>query len=144
MIKNLNISLYQDFVDPNICQQLVNAGLDAPCHFHWRQNGANCQLHTRVFDYDGYYSLPLSVIDSLSKTKYIPAYSVGDMIRLLPGFMLTHNNNEFEFNADELFKMDVQTGARLPDVLATAVLNGLLQHKLDAAKCKEILTRNEV
>jgi hypothetical protein len=52
----------------------------------------------------------------------IPAYTSGDMAAVIPGFLLSSANNDFEVSLDDIYGNICVRDARIPDTLARAVI----------------------
>ncbi len=138
--------LYQCFVSPKICQDLVNAGLMVnEISFHWRLNRCHAELFTLEFDEDNYYRQAFKNLEHFSRIELIPAFQIKDMEKLLPDHILSKNNIEYELNCSSLFEFEVQKNTRMPDVYAMMVLKGIEQHKIDPGLAiKKISAKNQI
>lgn len=103
------------------------------------ENG-QATLFTVAFDEDNYYRQAFENLNHVKPRTIIPAYQVNDMEKLLPDYMLTKTNVEYELNCSSLFSFEVETGIRLPDVFASVVLKGIQQHKIDVTLAIKKLT----
>ena len=136
----LNNHLYQSFVDPAICQQLINAQLLVNTSYKWLIENDKAVLFTLAFDEDNYYEQAYKNIEHVNPIVMIPAYQVIDMEKLLPDHMLTKTNTEYELHCSCLFEFDVERGTRLPDVYAKMVLRGIEKRKIDVGLAIKKLT----
>lgn len=134
--------LYQCFVSPGLCSMLHDAGLKIQAPFCWRFTGTKACLFSLVFDEDHYYQQALENINHIDQLVLIPAFQIKDMEKLLPDYMLTKNNVEYELFCSSLFEFDVQKSNRLPDVFAYMVIKGIEQRKIDVSLAiKKITTK---
>lgn len=144
----LNIPLFVDMVNPDLCQRLLINGLEFKPPFFWRVLEKGTKLCSYAFDYDKYYKNVDPVNEEFKKTTAIlPGFQTGNMLALLPKINLLMRRGEdhschFEVRVF-LTQNEIISGERLPDVLATAVLIGLHYKYLDAKKCIEILERTK-
>lgn len=138
----MDSTIYQDFVKPSLCIDLMNAGLLPFTAFKWRVNGNSTQLHTILFDLDNYYLEGFQHLDIIDKPTYLKAFQVKDMEKLLPDYMLTRNNNIYELHCSNLFDMAVETADRLPDVFAITVLKAIKHKKINIANAINLLNKN--
>lgn len=138
----INSSLYQDFVYPNICRALMEQGLKVNTVYKWRILNGQATLTTNAFDKDEYYIQGNKHTDAIEKPGYIQAFQIKDMEKLLPDYMLTRNNTEYELHCSNLFDMEVEKANRLPDVFAITVLKAIESKKINVAHAIKVL--NEI
>jgi hypothetical protein len=140
--------LYQDFVSPQLCKELMHLGLTPDVPYHYRIFGSISELNTFAFDKDDYYQLSQGDIDFINNAKLnpfkttegfvkiadtqpvrfekVPAYQVKDMEKLLPGnWLLQKNEKGYELLLERIYGIQEQVAFRLPDVFAQAVVFGL-------------------
>jgi hypothetical protein len=109
-------TLYQCFVDPEICRQLMDAGLGVNMPFCWIVKNGKAHLFSLAFDEDNYYSQAFANVGHVNPFVIIPASKI---------------NIEYELNCSSLFEFDVEKASRMPDVYAKMVLKGIVQGKID-------------
>jgi hypothetical protein len=134
--------LYESFVDVGLCMLLYREGLNPITPFKWRVLRHAATLTTTVFDTDNYYVDGQKMVDAIDAPAYFPAFTIGDLQKILPDYLLNKNNNEYELSCSSLFKLDVETSDRMPDVFAKVVIKGLAEYKLQACDCMRRIQLN--
>ncbi len=137
----MDLVSYQEFVNPNICYRLMKLGLIINTAYKWRVVNEHGTLTTTIFDVDEYYIQGNKHTDAIEKPTYIQAFQIKDMERLIPDYMLTRNNTEYELHCSSLFDMTVEKSNRLPDVFAIMVLKAIESKKIDVQQAITILTK---
>lgn len=127
----LDNPLCQCFVSPKLCKELYEAGMVGSLFYIWRTEKAVPELFTLAFDEDKYYLQGFNNLISINQLKFIPAYQVKDMEKLLPDYLLCKTNIEYELSCSNLFQFDVEKNKRMPDVFAMMVLKGIRSGKID-------------
>ena len=135
----VNHPLTQSFVDPNICQELVDAGLKITAPYCWLHEFKKYTLYSLAFDEDDYYEPGYQAKIQLGAS-FIPAFQIEDMQQLLPDWLLNKNNNEFELHCSSLFSLDIEKAGRIPDAFAKMVLKAILKRKIDVAHAIKTIT----
>jgi hypothetical protein len=133
MDKNLNSPLLQSFVCPELCLALATEGLKVCSPFRWLFANGTYSIHSFCFDHDEYYRQAMANVDFVRQhITECAAFQMIDMELLLPNYLLSNTNGEYELMCEILFGMEPQRGNRLPDVFAAMVLKGLQTYKIKA------------
>lgn len=135
-----NKPLYQSFVHPYLCKQLWNLGLNATTVFCWKKEQEDYLLVTLAFDEDGYYNLAYGNSNFVAPMPLFNAFQTADMEKLLPDYLLTKNNNEYELHCSSLFSLDIEKSDRMPDVFAKLVIKSIEQRKIDIHHAIKMIT----
>lgn len=138
----MDSTIYQDFVKPSLCIELMSAGLIPFTAFKWRVKKNDTQLRTILFDLDDYYIDGFNQLDIIDNPLYLKAFQIKDMEKLLPDYLLSRNNNMYELHCSSLFNMDVETSDRLPDVFAITVLKAIQHKKINVESAIKIINKN--
>ena len=139
-MSNYSELIQQSYVGSALCRLLLAAGLEVTAPFCWDVTGKHAVLITNAFDEDGYYAAAIEAKKLVKDLVLVPAFQTGDMIKLLPDFMLTLNNNEYELHCSSLFTLDIEKAQRLPDVFAKMVLRGIKERKIDVDNAIKMIT----
>ena len=132
----LNNPVYRSFVAPDLCIDLHNAGLLINTPFNWivEEGGEEVLLATDFFD-DLTQKMSKANIAYLVKYKGIhcmgtryPAFTFADMTMILPDFLLSRNNIEYEIHCSSLFPMEVEKAERFPDAAAAIVIKAIIKN----------------
>ena len=88
---------YHNFLMPSLSKTLFNAGFYHKCLFWWKstQDLDNVQLRTWFFDSDDYYRNAEEMTDHICHTDIIPAYTMADIITVLPENLFCERVNGF-------------------------------------------------
>ena len=139
---NLDGQLYRSFVAPQLCVELREAGLYAITPFCWYQPDKEkpdiWHLFSLQFDLDEYYSKAFGNVNYVSPINFVNAFQFKDMESLLPDYLLTRNNTDYELHCSSLFSLDVLNDGRMPDVFAKMVLKGIRERKIDIENARTI------
>lgn len=128
MITIITISgsaLYENFVSPWLCHDLMTLGLSANINYRWSILGTEVKLETCLFDEDGYYKKSRLLLDETNKPKIIPAYSIKDVEKVLPYFLLTKSESGYEISLDEMYGVESKKALRLPDAMGALLLEAI-------------------
>lgn len=120
----LDYPLYQNFVKPQFCKELYDRGLYFNVCYFWIVRDQQLELVTKAFDPDGYYDNATvnNLMDEANPaTSILPAYSIKDIEKLLPRYMVEFNQKYFVrlHNIPQLKATDV----RMPDAFAAMLVN---------------------
>lgn len=118
--------LVRDMVSPHLCKQLLEYGVTARTTFSWRLFPDGWRVWTYAFD-------PCQLYKETDRALYmnfpqakpreiVPAFTTGDMARVIPGFLLSSGMNDFELSLDEIYGNVCVRDARIPDAFARAVI----------------------
>lgn len=129
----LDSPLYQNFVHPLTCRQLVRKRMLVPGPFFWEHKKEDAYLRTTHFDVDNYYGAAYEVF-SIFNPIVSPAYTTKDMEVLLPtSYCLQYIDGIYELSCPTLFHLHVEKHERMPDVFANMVMKALDEQRLTAA-----------
>jgi hypothetical protein len=122
--------LLQDFVTPALAYKLHLLGLSVPPEFpyQWRirkNTNEEAELTCKAFDIDKYYSAAIAMLDNVESVFYVPGFRFTDLEHLIPDFLLTRNNIEYELCSSTLFSLQLQKDKHIPDVFAKMVIHGI-------------------
>ena len=145
--KFFDLSVHRDFARPEQCHKLRALGITDKTAYHWKVSEADIKLHTSNFDYDGYYADACKHIDSVNRYYTTPAYSLAD-------FLVFFYAAKFEFNLIfdgglfHVFPRDSKivhdcpplNGNRLPDVIASVLINLITSGLIDADAFNKFLS----
>ena len=130
----------QSFVSPEFCISLVAAGLNALTGFTWQFEKGSTYLNTFYFDQDNIYRQAFENMHFIQgKPTQVVAFQMADMECLLPNYLLTNTNGQYELMCEALFGMCQQKGSRLPDVFAAMILKGLQSYKINVENATNFL-----
>lgn len=132
--------LYQCFVSPLNAHYLTEAGLTLTTPYTWKIRGNEAVLYTTAFDLDMHYKMANANVDFVFPCRYIPAFQLADMEKLVPDYLLNRTGNIYTLRCDDMFKMDEEQDEHLPDVFAKMILQGFKKRILQAQTCIQILT----
>ena len=139
-----NNPLYKDFVNPNICVKLVQAGLHVKTSFLWvyASNGKR-QLYSNVMDIDGYYSQALANVAFVDDEQLNPysAFTLGDMEALMHNFTVEKKCNRYRIMVEEIWNTEPITTDHLPDAFAEMVLKLIQTGKLNVRHAQELIDK---
>ena len=130
-------TLMEPFVSPELCDALVIAGLDTLAVYNWKITEGRVTLFTLAFDTDLYSKQATLNTEFINGSKWIPAYQYTDLQKILPDYMLSRNNDQFELHCDQLFEYSIETASRMPDVFAKMVIQGINSGKINLSKAIE-------
>ena len=126
--------LYRNFIDPNLCVQLLRAGLLAKSSFLWVYAGkGKVQLYCNSLDPDGVYSQAISniaFVDDETANPYA-AFQIGDMLPVMPDFAMDKFGDKYCIMVDTLWKIEPVCAERLPDAFAKMVLELIHAKRID-------------
>lgn len=130
--------LTRDLVSPTLCKQLAELGMRASAiAYTWRLFPDGWRIWTYQFDPCGLYketdrALYMQFPQAKPK-EVIPAYTIGDMAQVIPGFLLSSACDDFELSLDETYGNIYVRDDRIPDVFARAVIQliGLRGYGID-------------
>lgn len=127
MNMDYNSPLYQCFVHPTLCRQLLEAGLTPHLPYHYRITDCSTELNTYAFDKDDYYAEGDKLLDRWGgNLVYLPAFQLKDVEKCLPGhYLVQHNEQGYTLMLENIYHIPEQLDQRLPDVFARAVLEGI-------------------
>lgn len=122
-----DLPVYQDFVNPDLCKQLMHFGVTTNTSFHYRIFGPLITLNSYAFDHDDYYSIADANLDQVIPVGIVPAYMLKDVERPLPSYLLSRQEKGYVLMCEHLYHLPEQSAARLPDVFALMLLQGIKQ-----------------
>lgn len=136
-------SLYENFVSPNLCSHLKVAGLCAVSNFKWVIRGTEVRLETDLFDMDEYYKSSKSLLYDFNNPLILPAYTVKDVEKCLPAYLLTKGTFEcdYEISLDQIFKVESKKSSRLPDALAEMLLEAIKKNIVSLPRINWIIAK---
>jgi hypothetical protein len=136
----------REAVSPFLCEELLILDLDGTKTKKYYLVGENA-IYLRDYQWDhcdiyretdrGYFE---ACGEPIRRT--VPAFTIGDMMALLPPFLLTKNSDhDFEASLDRWYnEIDVERDRRAPDVLARLVISMLKKGFLTAPMCNQMLS----
>lgn len=98
----------------------------------------------KAFDHLGLYNLDI-IQQGVSHLPYetIPAYTIGDLLSILPDWVIAKTNNTYEVSIDKFYEQTpCKHHVRYVDAVAEAVLQLLQSKKLDRYACNTQLSLN--
>lgn len=144
----LDIPIYQDFVSPQVCKQLMWQGLNSG-PYAYRLHGNIAELVSYAFDKDDYYlqadaNVGYSNNVYRNAIQHVPAFSIKDMEKLIPGnWLMQKTELGYEIMCESLYQLPAQIDLRLPDAFAKVVLHGLKSRTLKLEYCNKLITQME-
>lgn len=136
----------REAVSPFLCEELLIMDLDGTkTKKHYLIGDKTVYLRDYHWDHAGFYrDTDQGYFEACGYPirKAIPAFTIGDMMALLPPFMITKNGEyDYEASLDNLYsEIDVQRDRRAPDVLARLVIDMLKKGFLTAHMCNHMLS----
>jgi len=118
----MNVATTDSFVSPNICKMLAEAGMSNDMPFAWKIKGIDAELVSSMFDKDGIYASSDALLCELRLAKFVPAYTVGDCLALLPDFFCEKLNKNYSISVDKNYGLNASESVRFSDALAGLVL----------------------
>lgn len=143
MIIIIETSRTNCFVSPNICKDLVVAGLTTETAYQWKIYYDVAKLSTFVFDLDNYCQAGSKATDFIYPPhEVLPAYSIKDVEKLLPiGYLLTITEKGYEASLSSLYPAESCKSDRMPDAFALLLLQSIRNRYVDLKKINLILPR---
>jgi hypothetical protein len=134
-------TLFENFVTPQICKDLNEAGLAQSTNYQWIITGNKIRIDTDLFDPDDYYNRLKSLLLRTNKSEKIPAYNIKDVEKCLPFFLLTKSENGYEVSLDDIFAIESKKSLRLPDALGALLLEAVKRHVVSLEQINFMLIR---
>lgn len=111
--------IFENFVSPILCNDLLNLGLTPHTVYKWKTYGDLSLLFTNYWDFDNYYSDALKLQDEANPPlEVLPAYSIKDVEKGLPDYLLRKDGDEYEVALEKIYQSGFHKAKRLPDALA--------------------------
>lgn len=134
---------YLQFPLPQTCEQLRNNGLSSDVAYWWEVMNGTATLKSRFFDEDDYYNSAFNFISGINQPIVIPAYSLTDLLALLPkGWMITHDaEGRYSLGMDKIWLVPCVEGKRLPDVVGMMIIFCIQKKILTAEDLNKKLTQ---
>lgn len=122
----LDQPLYQCFVQPDLCRQLNVLGLTDRVPYQWKICNGDIALYTNHFDLDSYYADSVRNCDFVNNPLIIPAYSLKDVEKCIPGaYSLQLNRGTYYLYTTNFLQRF--TADRMPDVFAKYLQHMILE-----------------
>jgi hypothetical protein len=120
-------ALFQNFVSPELCRDIVTAGFTAEVIFQWKIYPSEIQLFSKSFDEDSYYSDGSALIDSFhAPIMRVPAYTIKEMETELPAYCLCKDpNGMYIIMFDDAYQLPSCSDKRLPDAFAKGLIQAM-------------------
>jgi len=132
--------LYACFVSPHLCKQLRDMGITHHSPYKWKVRKSITQLYTNAFDTDDYYIDGNKHTDTVNPPEHVlPAYSIKDIEKIIPGYLLTSDALGYTIALDDLYNMPVVNARRLPDVFAELVIMMIKKRLVPIPKVNEAM-----
>ncbi len=122
--------VFRNFVCPQLCKELQEAGFSEPTHFYWKIYGNDIvKLVSYLFDKQGYYRDESVLADQVCPPLlYLPAFTLMDVQSHFPSYLLEFNGtSHFEISLDSNYPCEPCSANRLPDAFAKMWLQGCKQ-----------------
>lgn len=132
---------YENFVSPRLCHDLTTFGLSPHTHYRWSINGEEIKLETCLFDHDGYYQKSRDLLDEMNKPFIIPAYSIKDVEKALPYFLLTKNERGYEISLEKIFEVESKIALRLPDAMGALLLEAIRKNVVSLERINHLIEK---
>jgi hypothetical protein len=129
--------LFQNFISPTLCKELVLAGFKPKVNFYWKGYvSKHTELVSNLFDPDSYYTDGQQLSDSISPPAYsLPAFTIKDIEKELPAFCMTSDGQgNYEIMLDKNYEVPACTADRLPDAFGKIFLQALNKHVINLQK----------
>ncbi len=127
-------ALHAGFVSPNLCKDLLTAGVTYNAQYRWKiYNNREASLTTNIFDLDDYYVAGERQIDMMyPPISVLPAFTIKDIERCLPPYFLSRTDkNIYQVSLDHLYNTDTVGSQRLPDAFALILLESIRKRIVD-------------
>ncbi len=133
--------VFENFVSPNLCQYLKDAGLTDCVQYDWIIKAHDgIELQTRIFDQDNYYADTWQLLHTMQGNKTFPAYSIKDVEKCLPNWFMNKDETGYEISLEKIWNIESSKSDRLPDAIASLVLISLRKGIINVEKINSILT----
>lgn len=129
--------IFKDFVSPNICREIMIAGLLPKVNYYWRgDTKEELELISFIFDIDDYYKDAYRAIDSVSKPAYIiAAFTIKDLEQHMPEYCSCKDAlGNYELMIDEKYQVESSKSTRLPDAFGLMMVSLLKKRVIDVRK----------
>ena len=136
----LNLPVYQDLVSPHLCQRLQRFGVTANTSFHYRLTAGITEINSYAFDKDDYYVKADANVNFISGVGIVPAYTLKDVEKALPPYLLTRQENGYLLVCDNIYGLPEQTAQRLPDAFAQMLLAGIKDRLIKVEYTNRLIT----
>jgi hypothetical protein len=126
MTKMSDNQLFRNFVSPDFCRELLEAGFAQPAQYYWKIYSSHTKLVTFAFDANNYYKEESELADEINPPHFlIRAYTLMDIEIHFPAYLITSNGaNHFEVSIDDRYPIEPVTADRLPDAFAKMWIAG--------------------
>lgn len=138
---NLESPLYSGFVRPDLCQQLQSFGVTPNTPYHYRITAGSAELNTFAFDPDDVYAQAFANLRYTHPVGIIPAYSLKEIERALPDYLLSKVNGSYELTVELEYRLEAVTEKRLPDAFAHMLILGIRARVFSPAAVSELITQ---
>lgn len=135
----------REAVSPFLCEELLILDID-PGTSQKRYLIGDKTIFLRDYKWDpcGFYAeTDIGFFEACGEPirKTLPAFTIGDMMAILPPFLITKNGeNDYEASLDNWYnEIDMERDRRAPDVLARLVIAMLKRNFLTPAMCNQML-----
>jgi hypothetical protein len=114
------------FVNQNLCSLLHAKGLTRNTAFEYRIYNDSTHICSPQFDYLGLYNLNIEQPGVCTEYRSVPAYTVSDMLSILPEWGVNKLNDKYEACTGSLYpEIGTQYADRYADALGKCVLEML-------------------
>lgn len=141
----MNNTFLNLFASVPMCRALNETGLTDNIAFKYvLYKDGPTHIISKAFDPLGLYSLDLSEVGvTQSPAEKIPAYTLGDLLSILPDWVIAKTNNTYEISIDKFYEQTpCRNHVRYVDAVGEAVLELLKSKKLDRFACNTQLSLN--
>ena len=129
-----DIQLYNNFVSPLHCQDLVKLGFSLKTMHAWKKYYEGYILLTEAFDPDGYYSTSYAAVTNINGVPLIPAFTIKDCENELPDYILSRNLHTYYIKLKQFDTVPPVEDVRLPDALAILLKGSITLGVIDIIK----------
>ena len=129
--------IFKDFVSPNICREIMIAGLLPKVNYYWRGDTKDdLELISFIFDIDDYYKDAYRAIDSVSPPAFIiGAFTIKDLEQHMPPYCICKDDQGiYELMMDDKYEVPSAKSRRLPDAFGLMMVSLLRKRVIDVKK----------
>jgi hypothetical protein len=132
------------FVNQHLSSLLHAKGLTRNTAFEYRIYNDSTYICSPQFDYLGLYKLDIEQAGVCTEYRSVPAYTVSDMLSILPEWGVNKLNDKYEACTGSLYpEIETQYADRYADALGKCVLEMLNKRVIPVENLNSLITNNK-